>query len=393
MNLFPIKRPALGLSITTDTACLVEIQGGLRGRGFRRLAHQTLPDGLIQLSPTKPNISDSKLLSEVLRALTKNYKKPQPIVLSLPDVCGRTALFEFNTFPRKIPDREKLLSWRFQQDINLPTKNARIGFRLYETKKQTKGTQAQPPLPTRVIATAVPNTIIEQYELSCLQAGLLPLGVGLSSLDVFDFLASTIKESAQMASRRSPRPGNDLLFLYLAGWGFSFIALRAGCPTFVRVKSLRLLRPKGPQLQSVEAPGAQDPLTAPGSSQAGDSVTSPSQGVSEAPNTSSSSEITKILSNELVATLQYYFESFQLPLSEGQNIPLYIAEGNEPESTRIPDTEEIETMLKSSMIDFPRISLISFSDHLGKSLPKGHTLTPQSYPKALPAYASAMVST
>ena len=390
MTLFPIVRPRLGVSITTDSACLVEIQRKWSGKAFCQLAHQPLPDGLIQLSPTKPNIADPNTLSEVLVALAKGYRKPQPIALSLPDVCGRTALFEFNSFPKKRSDRKAILSWRFQQDINFSIQNARIGFRLYEppTGKKTK-----PQGLTKVLATVVPNSIIEQYELACLKAGLLPLGVGLSSFDVFDLLMPKIQETAQKVSGRDPQTEPESLFLYLAGWGFSFIALREGCPAFVRVKSLRLLQRQEPQLQSDQPPlGDQIHETTSDINQSADSLTSHSHPEAKAQASPSTPGTAKMLTNELVATLQFYLESFQSTFWEGRTLRMYIAEGFEQGRTVLPAIQEIESMLKSSMVGSPQIDLIPFWDHLRNFPTTKDKLTPYTYPKALPAYASVMVS-
>ncbi|UCE63562.1 MAG: hypothetical protein JSU59_12060 [Nitrospirota bacterium] len=393
MTLFPIAHPRLGLSITTDSVCLVEIKPTLRGRVFRQLAHQALPEGLVQLSSTKPNISDPDALSEVLRVLTKGYRKPQPIVLSLPDVAGRTALFEFKDFPKNLPDREAILNWRFQQDINLSTKNARIGFRLYEPQKQRKRKPAQSPSLRRVLATAVPNTIIEQYEMACLKAGLLPLGVGLSSLDVLDLFRAMIQETSQTATRRSQKPGRESLFLYLAGWGFSFIALREGIPAFVRVKSLRLVRPQEMPPPTVDASlMLQNPTSTLGSQPFADPKGSSGNLEPKSANVSSASGNTRMLTNELVATLQYYLESFQTTSWEGQALPLYMAEGMEQGGTLLPAIQDIESILKTSMLDSPPINLLTFSEHLKATFPAGDKLTPYTYQKALPAYASVMVS-
>ena len=393
MTLFPIFQPRLGLSITTDSVCLVEIHRTLRGRGFRQLAHQALPEGLVQLSSTKPNISDPNALSDVLRGLTKGYRKPQPIVLSLPDVSGRTAVFEFNEFPKSLPDREAILNWRFQQDINLTTKNARIGFRLYDPQKQRKRKPVQSPNLRSVLATAVPNTIIEQYETACLQAGLLPLGVGLSSLDVLDLFRSMIQETSQTASRRSQKSGREALFLYLAGWGFSFIALREGIPAFVRVKSLRLVRPQETPDPTVDASlPPQYPTSTSGSQAFTDPMGSSSNLEPQSATVSSASGNTRMLTNELVATLQYYLESFQSTSWEGQTLPLYIAEGMEQGSTWLPAIQDIESILKASMVDSPPINLLTISDHLKTTLPAADKNTPYTYQKALPAYASVMVS-
>ncbi len=244
-----------------------------------------------------------------------------------------------------------------------------------------------------MLATAVSNTIIEQFELACLKAGLLPLGVGFSSLDILDLFRSTIKETSQTASRRSQGAGRESLFLYLAGWGFSFIALGEGVPAFVRVKHLRLLQRREAQLQSAPPLLAQqDPATNPGSPQLNHSMTSLEYSMPETQNQSSATEIVRMLTNELVATLQYYLESFQSTSWEGQTLPLYIAEGLEQGGTVLPAIQEIETMLKSSMGDSPQINLLTFSDHLKSILPKGDKPTPHTFKKALPAYASVMVA-
>lgn len=390
MTLFPITSPRLGLSITTDSACLVEIHRKWGRKTFRRLVHHPLPDGLVKLSSGKLNIADPNTLSDTLRALTKAYKKPQPIVLSLPDVSCRTAIFEFTSFPKKPAERNAILNWRFQQDLNLPTQKARIGFRLFETSRRIKAKQ---PALTKVLATAVPNTIIEQYESACLKAGLLPLGVGLSSLDVLDLLVSKIRESAQVTSRRSQHSGKNSLFLYIAGWGFSFIALKESYPAFVRVKSLKLAHPQEPSLESVQpaltnqiqtTTAELPPLT--------DSKPHLHQSMPQTQPPQKPTGIAKMFRNELVATLQYYLESIQSTSWVGQTLPLYIAEGLEDSAALLPAIQEIEQMLRASIVDAPSLALHSFSESLRNSFPKDETPTPQTYPKALPAYASVMVS-
>ena len=98
------------------------------------------------------------------------------------------------------------------------------------------------------------------------------------------------------------------------------------------------------------------------------------------------------MTNELVATLQYYLESFQFANREGQRLPLFVAEGIEQGTTFLPELQEIDTMLKSSMVDPPPIALFPLPEQLGKSLPKSQQPTPNTHPRAVPAYASVMVA-
>ena len=393
MTLFPLTPPRLGLSITTDSACLVEIQRTWREKVFRELTLQPLPANLIQLSPTKPNISDTKALGEALAKLSKRFKKPQPIVLSLPDICGRTALFEFTAFPKKPADQEAILSWRFQKDLNLSTKNARIGFKVFAPQSGKSMTSAPDSAVTRVLATTFQETVIGQYELACLEAGLLPLEVGLASLDVFDFCRLMIQGSDPSTSQQNFGSSLDSFFLYLAGWGFSFIAFRNNYPVFVRVKSLRLHRSQEPHVHAEGASlGEENSMTLSESTQVTDTTTPPGDPPPIEQDTLSTKDAARMVTNELVATLQYYLESFPSSTREGKTLPLFFAEGLERGTTFLSEIQEIESMLKSSMVDPPSLTLIPLPDRLRKSLPSKLASTPHTHPRAVPAYASVMVA-
>ena len=147
-----------------------------------------------------------------LRLLVKGLKAPQPIALSLPDLCARMAALEFTSFPKKPVEREAILSWRFQQDFNISTTSSRLAYSVYEPKNSKKSHPNENGNVIRVFATAIQHAIIEQYEELALQAGLLPLTVGISSLDVFDLYRQTIQESIDTASNRSSLSSKELFF-------------------------------------------------------------------------------------------------------------------------------------------------------------------------------------
>ena len=99
-----------------------------------------------------------------------------------------------------------------------------------------------------------------------------------------------------------------------------------------------------------------------------------------------------IVANELVATFQYYFESFPTTSWEGTTLPLFFAEGVQQGATLLPDIQEIEQMLKSSMADPPPIAIISLPDRLTKHVHANSRISPHMGLNALPAYASVMVA-
>ena len=393
MTLFPIARPSLGLSITTESVSLVEIQRKWRGGTIRRIAQEPLPSGVIQFSPAKPNIIDTKAFSESLRLLVKGLKAPQPIALSLPDLCARMAALEFTSFPKKPVEREAILSWRFQQDFNISTTNSRLAYSVYEPKKSKKTLPNESGSVIRVFATSIQHAIIEQYEELSLQAGLLPLTVGIASLDVFDLYRQIIQESIDTASNRSSLSSTELFFLHLTDWGFFFIAFRDNFPVFVRAKSLRF--PQADQHSPV--PEHSGEVGTPQTSAISDQdVTQTSDSQDPAGEHSGDKEksfapgASMMVANELVATFQYYFESFPTTTWEGTTLPLFFAEGVHHGATLLPGIQEIEQMLKSSMADPPPIAIISLPDRLTKHVHANSSLSPQMGLNALPAYASVM---
>ena len=123
MTVFPFRRPSIGLSIGARTLSLVEIRRGWgpsrEGIGLRRCSERALPDGLIRLSAAEPNVSDLPALARELRAMLGS-EPSAAVALTLPDLCTRVALLDFEALPPKTADRDRLLRWRFQKDFNMP---------------------------------------------------------------------------------------------------------------------------------------------------------------------------------------------------------------------------------------------------------------------------------
>ena len=394
MTLFPLVRPCLGLSMTAHSVCLVEFRRKWQGRQFCRLGQYPLPTGLVQLTPGKPNITDLKAFTNCLQVLVKDIKGPQPVALSLPDICARTAVFEFSSFPKKEIERDAIIRWRFQQDLNLSTEKARLAYRLYQSSPSPKKSRSSTSSLVQLLATVVQHDIVEQYEQACLSAGLLPVSVGMASLDIFDFYRSTMQKVLGETISRKSVLGTEAVFLYLTEWGFCFIALREGCPIFVRVKALRLPRLSGQTMNS-------------GSSQEGGSVDDQSRAEEpiQAAISADSSQMnglevgghdpsvgTLAITNELVATLQYYFESARLDSWKNKVLTLFFAEGVEQGRTFLPPVEQVEDKLLASMPEPPPINIISLPNKVSTVSSEMKAPSNGFHRLALPAFASVMVT-
>ncbi len=230
MRLFPVHRPRIGLSFSGQTIGLAEVgprwRTGWHGTHLRRVCEQRIPAGLIRPSPATPNVSDVSILAREVRALV-GPTRTVAAALSLPDQCAHMALFEFDALPKQAAEREALLQWRFREELNVPTGDSHLVYRSFRGLSKTHPPEDQSAAPTLVLAVSIRRDILRQYEQVCEEAGLLPVAVGLSTLQLFDLWRTIV-----------PR-AEELFFAHCSPEGFSFLAVRHGCPVFLRVKALR----------------------------------------------------------------------------------------------------------------------------------------------------------
>jgi hypothetical protein len=190
-----------------------------------------LDHGLLRLSHTDLNITDVASFRDHLMALhgvKRRAGHPVPIALTLPDLCGRFAIFEFDALPAKSAECEALLRWRFQKDLNMSAATARIAYRAFPCG--TPATQTSAAC-WRVLAGAVKTDIIEQYEHVCEEAGFIPISIGLASTRILDLYR-------EMMTRLN-RDLDEYFFVNVSESALSFFVFRAGIPVFLRIKALR----------------------------------------------------------------------------------------------------------------------------------------------------------
>ncbi len=230
--LLPLRRPTIGIGLGGKTLGLA-VRGG--GRGVRALEQRALPDGLVRISAGQLNITDPEGLAAELRGLLEGHRRGARLTLaalSLPDLCARTALFDFESWPRKAAERDALVRWRFQKDLNVALNDARVSFRVFGRQPSESPTDGGGQGAVRVLAVAVRRDILTQYEHVCVQAEILPAAVGLAGLQVYELCRPII--AAAM-----PDSARQFGFLYLTEESFVFLAFRNDCPLYLRIKPLR----------------------------------------------------------------------------------------------------------------------------------------------------------
>ena len=232
MALFPFTAPRLGLHLDAAGFSLVEVRRSWWARGpavrLRDCIERSLPEGLIRPSATEPNVADVAALAGALRDVL-GARRGSTVALTLPDQCARMGLVEFESLPKNQSECQALITWRIQQELNLPATDTRLAFRIFRPQRVS----ASPPrVVARVLAVAIRQPVLEQYEQVCERVSLWPVSVGLTSPRLFDLCRPAMVATAGQASE-------EAFFASIGEREISFVAFRHGCPVFLRHKAIR----------------------------------------------------------------------------------------------------------------------------------------------------------
>jgi hypothetical protein len=227
---FPVHRPGTGLSFTERGLALVEIRRGWQSSGILRINERPLPEGVLKLSASEPNVKNREVLTKELRALVATSSE-RTIAVCLPDRVCHLTVFPFETLPPRERDREQILRWRFQHEEHVTVGDARILHRVFPVKTvmatTLPGAEPTGKETDYVLAMAIKRSVLDQYEQVCREVGLLPMSISCAALWLFDFYRPAITQA------------DELFFIHQASDSMTFIAVRQGLPVFCRVKAQR----------------------------------------------------------------------------------------------------------------------------------------------------------
>jgi len=392
MHFFPISSPTVALSLTEEALCLVEVKRHWRKTSLRHIARLPLSPGVLKLSSAKPNIANPDEFLTRLKALVKPYRRPLSIALSLPDMCARTSIFDFASFPTKKPEQTALVNWRFQQDLKLDTSQSRLAFGIYVPTSVTDSPSPDNTEHVRVLGTTIRHEIVEQYENLCLKADLIPTSVGMSGLDIFDLYRPNIQDMLAAENSSHASAPTAVMFLFISHWGFTFLACQEGSPRFIRTKALALKTESNhptPSLASEleRANGA----TGHGAPSSGESASyAPLE--ADTGNIPYPSYTVMKVEKEILATLQYYFEMFPIPATMSSPVNLFMATDLPHGQSLMPPLDHIQRTLKASGGHEPQIRVTALSHASHFHLLSTRLAMNYQEEAALPGYASLMVA-
>lgn len=227
MIFFPVHRPRIGISFNAHQLNLVELRRPwFRQRVVRRAAERPLPDGALRPSAMEVNVVDRDAVVRELRELAQPCRD-RAVAVSLPDRAAHIGLFAFDAVPSQEREREGILRWRFKRDLNVSLGDVRLVYRVFRCAHEgAKDTTASAPA-AQILAVAIKQAVLNEYEQVCEAAGLIPMSVGVPLLQTFDFCRSEMK------------PSKEFYFVYRTDEQLAFLGIKEGEPVFLRVKPAR----------------------------------------------------------------------------------------------------------------------------------------------------------
>lgn len=230
------KKPQRCLKVGMDAAAWVETELNWRGRRRYRCVVSPLQDGLVKPSPAEDNLSDIPVLEGRIRTLTgygaDSHQRgrsvlsdlPRRVTLLLPDAAARTVVLQLDQLPADREEREALIRWRLGQEQLFSLAGAKLVWQVFPAVPGHSGRAHT------VLAVAIQESVLRQYESLCESAGLIPHEVGITSLRLFNLWR-------KVAGRLSRRKA-DFLWATVADRALTTMVFQRGRLLFYRCKLL-----------------------------------------------------------------------------------------------------------------------------------------------------------
>jgi Tfp pilus assembly PilM family ATPase len=212
------RRSCAGLSVGSRQVALVE--GKKKGGTIRSCRVEALPAGTIVPSPIEPNIAQPEAYRKGIDLLLNGGESVSRLYLGLPDGSVRLAVLDFQSLPKQRKDVEQLIRWQMEKVFLYPLKGTRLAF---QELGESEGRR-------RLLAMAIRNEILAQYEAPLKEKGIEPVSIGIVSFHLFNLYLPFLLSSTE--------PSRDFVFLSRVDQSFTIMICRRGAVDFVRVKEL-----------------------------------------------------------------------------------------------------------------------------------------------------------
>lgn len=226
-------RPYGCLKLGSLEAAWAEWPRNWYGQRHERCRVQGLPADVIKPTPIEPNVVDASTLLLHVQKIVRPPKKisgaafslGKPIVLVLPDLAVRAVILRLDSLPARKEDQTSLIRWRLGQEQLFPLGGTKVVFHLLDSG------ESSPRGAVTVLAVAIRESVLAQYEDVCEQMGLNPVEVDIATFRLFNLWAHVTRWEKVSRSE-------DLLWVSLMDEGFTVLIHHAGRLIFLRSKLL-----------------------------------------------------------------------------------------------------------------------------------------------------------
>ncbi len=225
------------LKLGPQNALWAESTSGWLGRHRNRCLVHRLPPGLIRPSPVEPNIQDPVELTRHLRKLTHAHparkrgsfpfgiRIRRPAVLVLPDLSVRSVILRLENLPAAREEQAALVRWRLGQEQLFPLAGTKVMFH------SLGGNESRTAGPQTVLAVAIRESVLTQFEEVCTTIGLIPTEVDIATFRLFNLWS-------RATGWLKKRTKDDLMWVSFLDGGMTVLVFQAGQLVFLRSKLL-----------------------------------------------------------------------------------------------------------------------------------------------------------
>ncbi len=209
----------MGLSVGTSQITLAAATRRGERLDVQKTATEILPAGLCHPSPVDKNITDVGQWKTHVSTLLGRLPRARRMTLSLPDAAMRVLFLTLQQVPDNKKDLERLIQWHMEKNFLHPLGEARVSHQVL----------SRTPQQTRLLATAIKNDVVAQYEEMNGAGGSDAVEidrVGPSSLHVFNLFRPLIARAG----------AQNFIFARLFDRMLTVMIFASGLPNFIRVK-------------------------------------------------------------------------------------------------------------------------------------------------------------
>lgn len=195
INNFFTEQPRPSSAIQVTSSCISGVHLSLKERRLKHHFVLPLSEEIIQPSFDSPNIKDaSQLMKNITDRVEKFNIYSHGVNLVLPELSQRTFVFSFDSLPKVLREREKIIRFRIKKQMPLLSDKVRISSDVIQTEEGKK-----------VISSVAHVSVISDYEhfFSHMRVRIRAVGIpvlGLCNLIDWnkekDFLLVNIEEDS-----------------------------------------------------------------------------------------------------------------------------------------------------------------------------------------------------